>query len=88
MARGVSRRLSRRRRLKIFNFFRSSAAAAKNLLGNRRRRLGNFNFFLSVGGGGWRFFGSQRRRLKFFQDFLKNFVVSRNFRIKKAKNDN
>jgi hypothetical protein len=69
VVRGVSRRFSRRRRLKIFNFFRSSAAAVKNLLGNRRWRLGNFNFFLSVGGGGWRFFGFQRRRLNFFKIF-------------------
>jgi hypothetical protein len=38
MYRGVSRRLSRRRRLKIFNSFRPSAAAAKKLLANRRRR--------------------------------------------------
>jgi hypothetical protein len=96
--RGVSRRLSRRRRLKIFNLFRPLAAAAKKLLGNRRRRLENFNFFLSVGGGGWKlfvlggggwkFFGSRRQRLKFFTDLLKKFLNLRNFRIKKAKNDN
>jgi hypothetical protein len=48
MTRGVSRRLSRRRRLKIFNFFRPSAAAAKKLLGNRRRRLEIFWFSVSA----------------------------------------
>jgi hypothetical protein len=94
--RGVSRHLSRRRRrLKIFNFFRPSAAAAKKLLDNRRRRLGNFNFFLSVGGGGWKlfvlggggwkFFGSQCQRLKFFKDLLKKFLSFEKFSHKKSK---
>ncbi len=93
--RGVSRRLSRRQRLKIFNFFCLSAAAAKKLLGNRRRRLENFNFFLSVGGGGWKlfvvggggwkFFGSRRQRLKFFTDLLKTILNFEKFSHKKSK---
>ncbi len=81
--RGVSRRLSRRRRLEIFNFFRPSAAAAKKLLDNRRRRLRDFNFFLFVGGGGWKLFGSRRRRLKSFQKFLKKFLRFEKFLHKK-----
>ncbi len=43
---------------------------------SRRWRLENFNFFLSV--GGW----------KFSRIFWKNLFVSRNFCIKKGKNDN
>jgi hypothetical protein len=56
---------------------RFSAAAAEN-----------FQFFSSLGSDGWKFFGSRHQRLKFFKDLLKNFLVSRNFRIKRAKNDN
>jgi hypothetical protein len=56
--RAVSRCLSRRRRLEIFNFFRPSMAADKKLLANRRR-LGNFNFFsLSATAGKFQFFFS------------------------------
>ncbi len=50
MSRDVSRCLSRRRRLEIFNFSRRSAAAAKKLF--------------AIGGGGLKLFGSRRRRLK------------------------
>jgi hypothetical protein len=81
-SRGVSRRLSRRRRrLKIFNFFRPSAAAAKKLLGNRWRRLETFG----LGGSGWKFFGSQRQRLKFFKDLLKKFLSFEKFSHKKKQ---
>jgi hypothetical protein len=70
--RGVSRRLSRRRRrLKIFNFLRPSAAAAKKLLGNGRRRLETFC--------------SRRQRLKFFTDLLKIFLNFEKFSHIKSK---
>ena len=51
-SRGVSRDPSRRRRLKIQNFFCISAAALKNLSRDRRRRLKIFHFSSTVGGGG------------------------------------
>jgi hypothetical protein len=48
---------------------------------------GGWKLFV-LGGDGWKFFGSPRQRLKFCKDLLKNFLVLRNFRIKKSKNDN
>jgi len=73
VTRGISRRLSRRRRLKFFNFFRPSAAAAKKLLGNRRR-LEIFLFSASAA--------------EIFKDLLKKFLSFEKFSHKKPKNDN
>jgi hypothetical protein len=67
--RGVSRRLHQRRRLKIFNFFCSSAAAFKNSQ--------------VIGGGGSKisiFFRLSAAAAEiFFLIFPKNFLFPRNF---------
>jgi hypothetical protein len=74
-SRSVSRCFDQRRRLRIFNFFRSSAAAVKKPSGNWRQRLKNVQFFLTLGGGGW----------NFLTIFSKNVLFLRNRGMKKAK---
>jgi hypothetical protein len=72
MVRGVSRRLSRRRRrLENFNFFLSVGG-------------GGWKIFV-LGGGGWKFFGCRRQRPKFFTDLSKTFLNFEKFSHKKSK---
>ena len=75
--RDVSRRLSRRRRLKIFNFFRSSAAAVKNSLAIDGGWKMSIFFALSAAAAG-NFSVFSVNECNFQKIFRENFLFWRN----------